>query len=158
MTQPSNNRRKTGPPGSTNKALITAQQSIDIEAMQPGNWIKRERKRRSWTQAELGSRLQPPVAHQQIQKWEKSDNLELRTLLRIHNALPIPEVGLLMGIENPASEVEIAPGIAISTDVARDLAEIASTDEGRGVLTELFRLSGSGKDALGQAQRILSAL
>ena len=126
--------------------------------MEPGKWMKRERRKKSWTQAELGSRLDPPVAHQQIQKWEKSENLELRTLLRIHNALPIPKVALLLGIDSPTSEVEIASGISISTDVARDLVEIASTEEGRAVLTELLRLSGTGPEALEQARRILSAL
>ena len=65
--------------------------------MEPREWIRRERQKKGWTQAALGSRLKPPVAHQQIQKWENSDNLELRTLRRIHDALPIPEVGLLIG-------------------------------------------------------------
>ncbi|HAA74388.1 TPA: hypothetical protein DCE37_04615 [Candidatus Latescibacteria bacterium] len=126
--------------------------------MEPGKWIRRERRKKGWTQAELGSRLDPPVAHQQIQKWENSSNLELRTLRRIHNALPIPEVGLLIGIDNPTGEVEIAPGVPISADLARDLAEIASTEDGRGVLTELFRLYAEGPEVLAQAHRILTAL
>lgn len=126
--------------------------------MEPGKWIRRERQKKGWTQAELGSRLDPPVAHQQIQKWENSDNLELRTLRRIHDALPIPEVGLLIGLDNPVGEVEIAPGVPISVELARDLAEIASTEEGRGVLTELFRLCAEGPEVLAQAHRVISAL
>ena len=126
--------------------------------MEPGKWIRRERQKKSWTQAELGSRLVPPVAHQQIQKWENSDNLELRTLRRINDALPIPEVGLLIGLDTPVGEVEIAPGGPISVNLARDLAEIASTEEGRGVLTELFRLCAEGPEVLAQAHRVISAL
>ena len=126
--------------------------------MEPGKWIRRERQKKGWTQADLGARLDPPVAHQQIQKWENSDNLELRTLRRINDALPIPEVGLLVGLEKPGGEVEIAPGIPISVELARDLAEIASTEEGRGVLTELFRLCAEGPEALSQAHRVISAL
>tara|TARA_B100001964_G_C13743537_1_gene384227 strand:+ start:93 stop:503 length:411 start_codon:yes stop_codon:yes gene_type:complete len=126
--------------------------------MEPGKWIRRERQKKGWTQAELGSKLEPPVAHQQIQKWENSDNLELRTLRRINEALPIPEVGLLIGIDNPTGDVEIAPGVPISVALARDLAEIASTEEGRGVLTELFRLCAEGPEALAQAHRVLIAL
>ena len=84
----------------------------------------------------VGMQLEPLVAHQQIQKWENSDNLEIRTLRRIHNAIPIPEVGLLIGIDNPTGKVEIAPGVTISVVLNRDLAEITLTEEGRGVLTK----------------------
>ena len=129
-----------------------------MRSMDPGKWIRRERQKKGWTQAELGSRLEPPVAHQQIQKWENSDNLELRTLRRVHDALPIPEVGLLIGLDNPIGEVEIAPGVPISVNLARDLAEIASTEEGRGVLTELFRLCAEGPEVLAQAHRVITAL
>ena len=102
----------------------------------PGKWIRRGRQKRGWTLAQLVCQLEPLVAHQQIQKWENSDNLEIRTLRRIHNAIPIPEVGLLIGIDNPTGKVEIAHGVTIPVVLARDLAEITLTEEGRGVLTK----------------------
>lgn len=140
------------------KVLSRSEPELIIPVMEPGKWIRRERQKKGWTQADLGSRLVPPVAHQQIQKWENSDNLELRTLRRIHAALPIPEVGLLIGLDNPVGNVEIAPGVPIPVNLARDLAEIASTEEGRGVLTELFRLCAQGPEVLAQAHRVITAL
>ena len=65
--------------------------------MEPGEIIREARKKRGWTQAELGVRIDPPVSQSQIYRWEKSTNLTMETLRRIHAVLALPGFERLLG-------------------------------------------------------------
>ncbi len=101
--------------------------------MEPGEIIREARKKRGWTQAELGARIDPPVSQSQIYRWEKSKNLTMETLRRIHAVLPLPGFERLFGHSThlPLDEAGAEALRSLPGDLVAALQEIWSDPDRR---------------------------